>query len=135
VNLSESAQAWVAVLVGLATLSTTAYMFVAKVRPWWRDRVWKKRATDDFFVGRPASRNRITGELTPALPSAAERFDEMAVAIKEVADSHRRIDNHESRIKALEDAAVERFTARAESVAAFRAMEAAAKAEPTEFTD
>ena len=134
----DATQTLAAIAVAAVTLVVSLYAFVRWLRPRWALAMWKRRAKDDFLVGRPATVNRITGEITPPLPSAAERMDHLADLVASSLDNRERLDNHEGRIKKLEDAAVERVVTRAESAQAFRAMEAAIKAHPdedAEYTD
>jgi hypothetical protein len=121
-------------------LSALIAAWVRKVGPWLKEQAWKRQAKDDFLVGRPPAINRITGEATPALPSAAEQFGAISKevrslsqqmgpltqAVAQIAESHKRLDDHEGRIKTLEEQAVERVVTKAESAAAWRAMEAIA---------
>lgn len=99
-------------------------------------------AVTDAILGRPAHYDSITGqELLPAVPGIGVRlaFQEeqmslLTASVSRIADSHERLENHESRIKHLEEAAVERVVTRAESAQAFRAMEAAFNANSHDTT-
>lgn len=96
----------------------------------------KARRVSDSILGRPAVIDTITGkELAPALPGIGQRMDTVERAVIALADQHLKLDDHEGRIKALEEAAVERVVTRAESAQAWQTMEAAIKATPEEDTD
>lgn len=110
------------------------------IRPRWRAFRHRATAASDAILGREAKYDSITGELVqPALPGVGVRLadqqqqlDTLTVAVSRIADYHDRLDNHDVRITALEAAAVERVVTRAESGLAFRAMEAAVKATPSD---
>lgn len=121
---------------------------------WLRPRYYKSKhdaaAIRDAILGRDAVTDSITGkELAPPLPGIGQRMAtqetqmaEITSAVAAIAATHlqltrmdRTIDEHEDRIKALEDASVERVVTKAESAAAWRAMEAAALAKPDEEAD
>jgi hypothetical protein len=76
------------------------------------------------------------------LADQARDLSLLTESVAAIAKSHARLDDldiarldHENRIVKLEEAAVERVVTRAESAAAFRAMEAAVKAQPDEEPD
>lgn len=128
----------------LITLGTLAGLFAAFwrwVRPRLRRTTADTVAVRDAILGRDAIVDSITGrEISPALPgigvrmaTTEQRMTVLAEAVSKLADSHqhmesldRRTDDHERRIKALEEGAVERVVARAESLQAWRAVEAVA---------
>jgi hypothetical protein len=118
---------------------------------WVRPRYRKARATmtaaTDAIVGRPALLDSITGEeKVPALPGIGVRMahqerqmELLAVTVTKLVDQQthqraleQRVDTHDDRIRALEDAAVERVVGKAESAQAWSAMEAAIKARPSD---
>jgi hypothetical protein len=102
----------------------------------------------DALLGRDEVLDSITGKvLAPALPGMGVRMDrnetqmaavvdavaQIAPALTQLAESHRRLDDHETRITDnarqitdLKNAYVERIVSRADSAAAFRAIEAVA---------
>lgn len=91
------------------------------------------RKIRDTLVGREAVVDTITGkEIAPALPALGQRMDTVERAVAVLADQHRMLGDHEDRIKALEDARVERVITRAESAQAWSAMEAAINSHPAE---
>lgn len=118
-------------------------------RKWLRPKVHQGRSTwisvRDSLVGREAQHDSITGrEIQPALPSLGVRMESMERAAVETNETlkhvvelvrsqqqqDQHIANHEKRITALEDGTIERIAAKAESVAAWRAVEAVAKSAP-----
>ena len=129
------------VLVGAVTGVLAGWFKV--IRP--RYVRWQKRQTAkmDAILGREARYDSITGELVqPPLPGIGVRMANqeqgliaLALTVEKIADSHERLNNHEARLKALEDARVEHVVSRAESAAAFTAMEAAINANPHDFKE
>jgi hypothetical protein len=130
--------------------------FVAVVGGWWK---WMRprikaighdvRAGRDSLIGRAAIHDSITGkELVPALPSMGqrlshyeERVDTIAEAMvalaantADLSEQRAHIVDLESRVNRLEENTIERTVARAESMTAYAAMEAAIKADPAEHT-
>lgn len=110
-------------------------------------------ATRDAILGRPAIPDttrpgHILHAATPGLPERMDASDadareqrtqmaEMSRALVALAESHKHqgaqdkiLADHERRLDKLEEGAVERVVTRAESAAAWRAMEAAALAKP-----
>lgn len=144
-------------LLVAATLTGIAVGWVTKVRPWRaaraeaeatkeRDRI----ATRDALIGRPPVLDSITGkEISPALPGIGQRMAtqeqqmaDMASSVAQIAETqaelarvHITLEAHEGRLTALERGAVERVVTRAESAAAWRAMEAATNATPDQEPD
>lgn len=144
-------------LVGAAGALVAGW--IKKVKPRLREREQDRIAQRDVLLGRPPIYDTIipTKEIAPALPGIgqrmaeqeslssrqAEQLAEMTRALTTLAESHKhqlvqdaRLDAHEreigdhgDRLSKLENAAVERVVARAESAAAWRAMEAAHLAE------
>lgn len=127
----------------------SAMAFVGAWLAWLRPRLRKTRADGvairDAILGRDPVVDSITGkELAPALPGIGQRMahqetqmSEMTRAVTQLAETHAqmaevRAEVHglSGRVKKLEEAAVERVVTRAESAAAWRAMEAAALAKP-----
>ena len=115
------------------------------VRPRWRKVKNDALGARDALVGRDAIFDRVSGrQLAPAIPGIGNRMEhqeremsEMKQAVIQLAETHTQLIrvnealvDHEGRLMALENAAVERVVGRAESAAAWRAMEAAHKAEP-----
>ncbi|KAB2808304.1 hypothetical protein F9L07_22580 [Pimelobacter simplex] len=118
---------------------------------WVHPRIKKARATGraaiDALLGRDAIRDSITGEeIHPALPGVGARMahqeqqmELLTVTVTKLVDQQvhqqkleRRVDGLEHRVKGLEDQTIERVAGKAESVAAWRAVEAVAKqADPT----
>lgn len=101
---------------------------------WLRPRVKKAHlesiAIRDAILGRDAIHDSITGEeRVPALPGIGMRMATVEQALVTLADVHVKMNDHESRLQALESGALERIAARADSVAAFKAIEAIATGE------
>lgn len=125
-------------LIGAATLVGLLFGFFRWVRPAVKAVRRDFVAGRDALVGRDAVHDSITGrEIVPALPGIGVRMDttenqmaQLAAAVVKIADSHVLLEDHEGRIKKLEEAAVERVVARAESVQAWRAIEAVAAQSP-----
>jgi cell division protein FtsB len=129
-------------LLGLA-LSTVALLAVAAgwlrwIRPRVHRGVRTWVAVRDSLVGREVQTESTTGRvIAPALPGIGLRLENIETSMARVADllesqqrqDHRLEilehghDNHEHRIKQLEDQCIERIAAKAESVAAWRAVE------------
>lgn len=84
-------------------------------------------AVRDSILGRPAVVDSITGkELAPALPGIGQRMDTVERALVALADQHAVLEDHETRLKALEDARVERVVTQVESAAMWQAVAKAA---------
>lgn len=109
------------------------------IRPRWRRAGREWQSAKDSLLGREAVVDSITGrEVLPALPGVGVRLDTqerhlaaIEKALTTLAADSAQLANHEERIRALEVAAIERVAARAESVAAWRAVEAVAANEPS----
>jgi hypothetical protein len=120
-----------ATVIGIAT---AVGVFLRWVRPKMKQAASDIRAGRDALVGREPVFDSITGaELVPALPGIGVRMStteqQMGVltdAVAKLADSSLRLDDHEGRLKRLEEGVVERVVTRAESTAAWRAVEAIA---------
>ncbi|MGZ6778162.1 MAG: hypothetical protein ACXVGO_04105 [Mycobacterium sp.] len=117
---------------------------------WWRwlRPKYKRGKADgvairDAILGRDAIVDSITKkEIAPALPGIGQRMATVEQALITFAQNRHDLDaliesheKHDQRIRALEDAAVERVVTKAESAAAWRAMEAATLAQPDETLD
>ena len=101
---------------------------------WLRPRLKKVNAESvairDAILGRDAILDSITGEeRVPALPGIGMRMATVEEALVALADVHVKMLDHEERIRSLETGSLERIAARADSVAAFKAIEAIAKEE------
>lgn len=140
-----SINAFTGAALGLIALLSAIAGWAKLIRPKWRGFKGDVTAGRDALLGRDAIIDSITGkELAPALPgigqrmAAQEQSTELLVVTVTKLVAHqehaekleKRVDNHDDRLKALEEAAVERVVAKAESTAAWRAMEAATKATP-----
>ena len=140
----NEAQDWITLALGLCTLVGVLVSFWIK---WLSPKVRRAGAevteVRDNILGRPAIVNEITKkEVAPAVPSLGAQIAGLGEAVRELTKSHARLDSLESRVDkvegyeprlmALEAASVERIVSRAESAAGWRAMEAAALAQPDE---
>ncbi|MAE64165.1 MAG: hypothetical protein CMJ18_07800 [Phycisphaeraceae bacterium] len=132
-------QELIAIAVGVTTLLGAVGAFWVKVlKP--RIEAGRKEATAvrDAILGREPITDSITGrEIAPALPGIGQRMATVEQALVTLADQGRRLGDledeqidHGERLDKLEAAQVERVVTRAESTAAWRAMEAAVQAEP-----
>jgi hypothetical protein len=121
-------------LATLLTLLTAVFAFFRWVRPKLKQAASDIQAGRDALIGRDAIHDTITGkELVPALPGIGVRMatteQQMGVltdAVAKLADSTLRLDDHDNRLRRLEEGVVERVVTRAESTAAWRAVEAIA---------
>jgi hypothetical protein len=121
-------------LATLLTLLTAVFAFFRWVRPRLKQAASDIQAGRDALIGRDAIHDTITGrELVPALPGIGVRMatteQQMGVltdAVAKLADSTLRLDDHDNRLRRLEEGVVERVVTRAESTAAWRAVEAIA---------
>lgn len=108
------------------------------------------RGFRDAILGREEQYDSITREVVvPALPGIGVRManqetqmSEMTRAVTQLAETHTQMAEVRAEVKELngrvvklEEAAVERVVAKAESAAAWRAMEAAALAKPDQDVD
>lgn len=136
----DNAQAVSGIGMGLVVLLAAIGSWVRWLRPRVRKIGREVTGVRDSILGREAIHDSITGkEIAPALPGVGVRLAEnerhlsvLSDAVAKIADSHVRLEDHESRIQKLEEAAVERVVGKAESIAAYRAIEAAAQASPPE---
>ena len=135
--------ATVALLVGLGTLAAMALGWIRWIRPRIHSGRKEVVAVRDAILGREAIMDSITGkEIAPAVPgmgvrmaTTEENLRVLADAVAKIADSHLRLDDHETRLKNLEDARVERVVNRVESAQAWRTIEKAIEADPGETPD
>lgn len=130
------------VLVGIAAslvvVLGAVFGWLRWVQPKIRHGLARGGAALDTVVGREAIVDNITGrELAPALPSIGKRMESMEGTVSRLVEviegqhqQDKRLDDHERRLKQLEDGTIERIAAKAESVSAWRAVEAVAKSTP-----
>lgn len=127
-----------AAALGIVGLITAVGGWLKVIRPRWRRARAQFIAAKDSIIGRPAELDSITGrEIAPALPGVGMRLasiedhnGRLTEAVASLAKSHERLDDHETRISALEVASVERIVTRVESAAGWRAVEEAIRADP-----
>lgn len=130
----DQAQATISAILGGLALTGALVGYFRYLRPRYRRSKAVLTAARDSLVGREAVVDSITGkELAPALPGIGERMASVETVVERIATviegqqaQDRRLADHESRIKVLEDAVVERVFSKAESAAAWRAVEAVA---------
>lgn len=132
-----------------AAIGTLVVLWKYLVKAWkgWRALRAKSVAITDSILGREAVVDSITGkEIAPALPGMGvrmARWEQQLEALTSVVtqlakqnemfvEHDHRITAAERRLDAVEAASVERVVAKAESAAAWRAVEAVAKADPAE---
>lgn len=125
-----------------AAIGALALLGKYALKGWRWQRAFSRKATaiGDAILGRDAVVDSITGkEIAPPLPGMGVRMahqeqqmEAITVAVTKLASQQEYLVDHERRIKALEDQAVERVVTRAESAAAWRAVEAVAKNDPPE---
>lgn len=134
----SDAQDWLTFALAVGAVVSLVAGWLRWVRPRYRRARAEVTGIRDSILGRDAIVDSITGrEIEPALPGVGlrlaaqeERLGTLAEAFASLANSHAMLDDHETRIQALEVASVERIVSRAESAAGWRAMEEAIKAEP-----
>ncbi len=135
-------------VLALCTLIGVVFGYLRVIRPRWRNARARVAGALDALVGRDAIVDSITDRvLAPALPGIGVRMEtvERAVAhIAQLLDSQQSQDVEIAEIRAelllladrvrqLEEGAIERVATKAESISAFRAIEAVAKStEPAE---
>lgn len=120
---------------GILALLLAVLGWLRWLRPRVRKAISRTGAALDTIAGREAIVDNITGrELAPALPSIGKRMEsvegsvaQLVEVIKSQHQQDRRLDDHDHRIKQLEDGTIERIAGKAESVATWRAVEAIAK--------
>lgn len=128
------------VSISAATLIGLLYAGLRWARPRWASVRHDVRAGRDALVGREPIVDSITGkEIAPALPGIGQRMATVETALIALVDNERRlthlettVEGHTEALKELRESTVERIVTRAESTAAFRAMEAAINADPEE---
>jgi hypothetical protein len=121
---------WTILVAVVTVLGAGAPFVFKKVVPAVRRRRETREAMHAAIIGAPAVRDKATGEIrAPAIPGIADRMGamekHMAVMAETVAslnDAHSRLDGVEERVKALEEARVERVVAQAESAQIWRAV-------------
>ena len=131
---------YVAAFLALAAVVSTTYAAFRWARPRYQRLASKVTGVFDAILGRDAVVDSITGkELAPPLPGMGVRMahqeqqmELLAVTVTKLANqqSHfqrleERVDSNTERIKALEDAQLERVVTRAESAQAWRTIETA----------
>lgn len=138
----------VGLALGLLALLGALLGYLRWVRPRIKRGVGTWVQIRDSIIGRDAQRDSITGREVPgsALPGIGVRMDNVergqvqtqkalehiATLIESQQQQDQRLDTVERRVDALEQAAIERVAGKAESVAAWRAVEAVARqADPT----
>jgi hypothetical protein len=152
VSLSQTATS-LGIVLTLATLVGLWLTHYKVVRPWWRRIKRDVVGGRDVLVGRPAIVDPVSKkEIAPPLASLGERLEvhgerleenqaeingtlKKVVALLESQQAQdRRLNDHEDQLAAhddrivnLENGVVERVVTKAESAAAFRAIEAIAK--------
>lgn len=128
--------------LGLIALMGAVIAWARWIRPRYRAGKARIIGAVDALVGRDAIHDSITGkEIAPPLPGMGQRMAAMETAVTNLADlavsqshqderiteAHLRINALETRVDSLETGRVEQVVTKAESVAAYRAMEAIAK--------
>jgi hypothetical protein len=136
----EPAQVGAGLVAVAAAIGAIALLWKYAVKAWrgWRLARSKVGAVTDAILGREAVVDSITGkEIAPALPGMGVRMahqeqqmEAITLAVTRLASQQEALTDHEKRIKALEDGAFERMVTRAESAAAWSAVEAVAKSAP-----
>lgn len=125
----------VVVLVGgvLAILATLAGGWFK----WGRPRAQQTAAVSEAILGRPEVTDRSGAVIQPAQAGMVAQVSELKIEVRTLVDTHllvrgvvQDIKDVKERVKVLEDARVEHVVSRAESAAAFSAIEAAVKATP-----
>lgn len=120
-----------AALTVLGVLTILVPVYLRWVRPKWRAFRHDLVAGRDALVGRDAILDPMSGtQLAPALPGIGKRMENFETALLTLAENQSVLVNHEERLVRLELAAAERIVTRAESGAAFSAMEAAYRSTP-----
>ncbi|GAB3776807.1 putative coiled-coil protein SlyX [Nocardioides ginsengisegetis] len=145
-GLSASAQLLILLGGALAVLAGWLRWVRPKIRNTRRDTV----AIRDAILGRDAIVDTITQqELAPALPGIGQRMahqeaqmQTMTEAVTQLAQTHQQmaevraeVKSLAGRVEKLEAGTVERIVTRAESAAAFRAIEAAHNSHPDEVDE
>lgn len=115
---------------------------------WGRPKAKQAEAVSEAILGRPEVTDRSGAVIQPAQPGMVAQVAALTDTVRELVNMHQRVDGVEGeqkairaevaefrieiggRVKVLEDARVEQVVSRAESAAAFSAIEAAVKANP-----
>lgn len=128
--------------LGIVALLSVLVGWLKVVRPMLRSVMRQVIAARDSLLGRDAIVDSITGEeRVPALPGIGARMSHqeqqmelLAVTVTKLVDQQthqmkleQRVDGLDSRVKQLEEQVIERVAAKAESIQAWRAVEAVAK--------
>lgn len=120
----------------IITLGAVGAVILAVLRWAWPKVKTFSRAVGEFkdaVLGREATVHPDTGaELVPAQPGLGARMASIEIAVGELARTHRRLDSHEARIAALEQAATERAMARTETIEMLRVVDTALRTDPPE---
>jgi hypothetical protein len=140
----------IATLVGLAALLAALAAFFKWVRPRYRQARSTTRAVVATLVGTDEVRDPITNQLIrDAQPGVGVQVSDLRLAVTKLVeqqahtealqgefhDLQRRTTVNEDDIAILKAAQIERIVNRADSAAAWRAMEAATLAQPDETPD
>ena len=131
-GLVDSTNGMITLTLGFVALAGVVLGWLRWVRPKIHRGRKEVVAVRDAILGREAITDSVTGkEIAPALPGMGVRMahqeSQMALltdAVAKIADSHGRLESLEDRVKALEEASVERIVTRAESAQAWRAIAA-----------
>lgn len=138
----QSANAWLAAIGGVLLIGGT----IAAAIKWGRPKARQAEAVGEGILGRPEITDRSGAVIQPAQPGMVAQVAALTDTVRELVNMHHRVDGVEvaqaemraeiaavdGRVKVLEDARVEQVVSRAESAAAFSAIEAAVKAPPTD---
>lgn len=124
----------VALAIGICTLGGLLVGYLRVIRPRLRKAAARIGAALDTIAGRGPVMDSITGkQLAPELPSIGKRMDAMEGSVSRLVEviegQHKqdeRLDDHETRLKRLEEQTVERVATKVESTQAWRAIEAVA---------
>jgi hypothetical protein len=129
-------------LATVIAILTATFGFFRWVRPRVKQAASDIQAGRDALIGRDAIYDSITGkELVPALPGIGVRMStneaqlsDLVGAVSKLADNDHRLTEVEERVKRLEAGVVERVVTKAESLQAWRAVEAVANGTPPDDT-
>lgn len=125
----------VVVLVG-GVLSIVGLLWGGWLK-WGRPKAQRAEAMSEAMLGRAEVRDRSGALIQPAQPGMPAQVAELTDAVRELVQMQHRVDGVEAqlaavdgRVKVLEDARMEHVVSRAESAAAYSAIEAAVNATP-----
>lgn len=139
------ANEYVTLALGIIALLGAVLAWIRWVRPRIRRGRAEITAVRHALLGREEIVDSITGKtIEPALPGIGTRManqeqqmELLAVTVTKLVDQQvhqqkleERVDLHEARLVALEEQTIERVAAKAESISAWRAVEAVAKQTP-----